>query len=108
MVSDLINAALKDTKIPYYYFERPTNVFPCIVVQYNEYFGYGGDNKEEAAKYDIYLNLVTKDDIIKNTQKIKEVMESHGFSKVSINTPEKFDGTDYFQIVFNYLIMEAN
>jgi hypothetical protein len=101
MVKDILDGVLKKTDIPFYYFERPTDVFPCVVVSYQEATNYSADNVEEGVKYDIYLNLITKDNIRNHTKKIKDCM-SDDFSKIIINAPMKLDGVDYFQITMNY------
>ena len=102
MVKDILDAVLEPTGIPFYYFERPTDVFPCIVITYQEYTAYSADNIEESTKYDIYLNLICKDNLRTHIKTVKDAMRND-FAKVIINNPIKLDGTDYFQITMNYL-----
>ena len=35
-------------------------------------------------------------------------MNKNGFAKISINTPIQFEGTDYYQVTFNYKKFKAN
>ena len=98
-----IENALNESGIDYYYLKRPKTVFPCVVYQYNEFPNATGDNTEESTRYDIYLNLVVKNNLTENTDKIKEVMKKHGFMKVVINAPIMFEDLDYYQITMQYL-----
>ena len=41
-------------------------------------------------------------------KKIKKTMNKNGFAKISINTPIQFEGTDYYQVTFNYKKFKAN
>lgn len=107
MVKDLLDQTLDPIGIPYYYFERPVDIYPCIVITYNEYTNTSGDNTEESRKYDIYLNLITKDQIRVHSEAVKAAMAAK-FSKVIVNSPVKLDGTDYYQITMNYEISLSN
>lgn len=107
-MNEFLNLILKETSIPSYYLQRPSdNVYPCIVYNFNELQGYSGDNKEETIKYDVYINLYTKYNLTTNTQKIKEVLDKNYFIKQSINSPivlnDENQGENIYQIVFNYI-----
>ena len=99
----LIEDALKETGIPYYYVRRPKNVFPCLVYQYNELPNGLGDNTEECTRYDVYINLIIKSNLTETTEKVKEAMKKHKFLKVIINAPVIFEDVDYYQITMQYV-----
>lgn len=103
MINELIDKTLDNLGIKYYYLERPSNVFPCVVYSYNEYTNATGDNEEESIKYDVYFNIITKKDLNLYTRLLKDVLKENGFIKSVINSPVKFEGTDYYQITFNYI-----
>ena len=104
----LIEDALKETGLDYYYLKRPKNVFPCLVYQYNELPNALGDNTEECTRYDVYINLIIKNNLTETTEKVKEAMKKHRFMKVIINAPIMFDELDYYQITFNYTKSKSN
>lgn len=101
-MNTLLEQVLLETGIDFYFLERPSNVFPCIVYTYNEYLNTMGDYKEESTRYDVYLNLFVKENIFETIEKIKGVMENHYFRKTIINAPVKFDNTNYYQVTFSY------
>ena len=49
-MNTLLEQVLLETGIDFYFLERPSNVFPCIVYTYNEYLNTMGDYKEESTR----------------------------------------------------------
>ena len=88
--------------------KRAHDTFPCIVYTINDLAGAFADCVEESSEYDIYLNLYIKEDVFDTIEKIKKTMNKNGFAKISINTPIQFEGTDYYQVTFNYKKFKAN
>ena len=103
----LIEVALRDTGLDYFYIKRARNVFPCIVYTYNELPHALGDNTEESTRYDIYFNLIIKKDLTDTTKLVKDILKNHGFMKVIINAPIMFEDTDYYQITMQYVKSKA-
>lgn len=103
MIKELIDKTLDTLGIEYYYLERPSDVFPCIVYNYNEYTNATGDNEEESIKYDVYFNIITKTNLNLYTRLLRNVLKENEFIKSVINSPIKLEGTDYYQITFNYI-----
>lgn len=106
-MKSLIDKALEETGLDFFYLKRPRSVFPCIVYSYNELPNASGDNTDESSRYDIFLNLIIKSNLTETTEKIKEVMRKHKFMKVVINTPVIFEDVDYYQITMQYLKTKA-
>lgn len=102
-MKNLIDKALEETGLDFFYLKRPRSVFPCIVYSYNELQNANGDNTEESSRYDIYFNLIAKTDLTETTKKVKEVLRKHGFIKVVINAPIIFEDLDYYQITMQYV-----
>lgn len=107
-MNNLIKNALAETNIPSFYLKRIDNTMPCIVYSYNELQGASGDNKEELAKYDIYINLYIKSGISEATEKVKAALSRAGFIKQTINSPIILDGLDYYQITMNYIKLKGS
>ena len=93
----LIENALKETGLDYFYLKRAREKFPCIVYQYHEYPNALGDNTEESTRY------VIKKDLTATTNLVKQILKKHGFGKIVINAPIMFDETDYYQITMQYV-----
>ena len=88
--------------------KRPHDTFPCIVYTINDLVGAFADCVEESSEYDIYLNLSITEDVFDTIEKIKKTMNKNGCAKISINTHIQFEGTDYYQVTFNYKKFKAN
>ena len=105
-MKELIENTLKSVGIEVNYLERVGDEYPQLVYTFNEYPNSSGDNREETALYDIYLNLYIESgiesDIDSTVNKIKSELEKAHFKKVAINTPIKFEGVNYYQITMNY------
>ena len=102
-----IEDALRETGLDFFYIKRHRSVFPCIVYSYNELPNASGDNTEESTRYDIFINLIIKNNLTETTEKVKEVMKKHKFMKVIINAPVMFEDVDYYQITMQYLKTKA-
>ena len=103
----LIENALKETGLDYFYLKRAREKFPCIVYQYHEYPNALGDNTEESTSYERYFNLIIKKDLTTTTNLVKQILKKHGFGKVVINAPIMFEDTDYYQITMQYVKSKA-
>ena len=103
-----IENALQETGLDFYYLKRVKTVFPCIVYQYNELPNYHGDNLEESTRYDIFFNLIIKDNLTETVEKVKQILQKHGFMKVVINAPVCFEDLDYYQITMQYIKSKSN
>ena len=101
-MKELIENTLKSVGIEVNYLERIGDEYPQLVYTFNEYPNSSGDNREETALYDIYLNLYIEGDIDSTVNKIKSELEKAHFKKVAINSPIKFEGVNYYQITMNY------
>lgn len=101
-MKELIENTLKSVGIEVNFLERVGNEYPQLVYTFNEYPNSSGDNREETALYDIYLNLYIESDIDRTVNKIKSELEKAHFKKVAINSPIKFEGVNYYQITMNY------
>lgn len=99
---------LNETGIVSSALKRPEDTFPCIVYTINDYAGAFADCVEESSEYDIYLNLYIKENVFDTVEMIKKTMNKNGFVKVLINSPVQFEGTDYYQVTFNYTKFKAN
>lgn len=101
-MKDLIENTLKSVGIEVNFLERVGNEYPQLVYTFNEYPNSSGDNREETALYDIYLNLYIESDIDGTVNKIKSELEKAHFKKVVINSPIKLEGINYYQVTMNY------
>ncbi len=103
-MGEIIENALSEIDIPCYYLKRPKGEYSCIIYSYKEYTGAKSDNQEENTKYDIYLNFITKDNINRDIDKIKNALKKAKFNKVVINPPLPMEGdnSDFYQITMNY------
>ena len=105
-MKELIENTLKSVGIEVNYLERIGDEYPQLVYTFNEYPNSSGDNREETALYDIYLNLYIESgiesDIDSTVNKIKSELEKAHFKKVAINSPIKFEEVNYYQITMNY------
>ncbi len=106
-MKSLIDKALEETGLDFFYLKRPRSIFPCIVYSYNELPNASGDNIDESSRYDIFLNLIIKSNLTETTEKIKELMRKHKFIKIAINPPVMFEGLDYYQITMQYVKIKS-
>lgn len=102
-MNDIIYEALKGTGLSAYYLKRPKGKNNCIVYRYKEYSGNKADSKEESIKYDCYFNLFSTENLTEDIEKVKTALDISGFTKIVINSPEQFEGDEYYQTTMNYI-----
>lgn len=106
-IKEAIKEALNEfeavTNITYYYLKRGDSS-NCVVYTYTEYPKSSADGIEVTTEYDIYLNLILKDNLDRNTDILKNILKDNKFKKIIINNPQAVEdnGSNLYEITMNY------